>query len=572
MPLDGLTLKVLINELDPLLKNARLIKVYQPKPDTITLHFRRPGQTEILLLSANPTNPRIHTIQQRPQNPLNPPSFCMLLRKHLEPSRLMAVKQEGWDRIIHLVFECPNAQGQLTQKTLIFELMGRHSNIFLVDDEGILLDALKRYPQKEIIPGGKYQPPSDQGKLAPSEISKAKFIDEVRLLAPDIALWRWVQDTFQGFSKVAAQEVLKRGLFDPQTKRSQTEAEDWPKLYEAFSHLLKEITAGGTPSWHLHPREDFTGYALTDQTDPRVFPDVNSLVEKFLEKKTSRAARQQLATRLRRGLMRHYRRVEKTEALQKKDLQEFLGADELRHQGELLTANFHLLKPGASFAEVKDYSLKQVGPVRIELDPRLSPSVNVQKIFKRYHKAKSGAKITKRRLAKTRRELKYLQEVLHQIEEANELAILLEIEEELQSQDYLPRLKKSRAKIKGTKPGPERYLSTDNLSILVGRNNRQNDFLTFRLGRPNHLWFHVQKIPGSHVLVLAEEVSQETILEAAVLAAYFSQAKNSTNVAVDYTLRKHVRKPKGAKPGFVIYENFKTIVVDPTTAKLPLKK
>ncbi|HHY10478.1 MAG TPA: fibronectin/fibrinogen-binding protein [Firmicutes bacterium] len=572
MPLDGLTLKVLVDELDSSLKNGRLIKIFQPEPDTLTLHLRQPGRTEILLLSANPANPRIHTVKEQPANPFNPPSFCMLLRKHLEPSRLLSVRQKGWDRIIHLTFECPNLRGTVALKTLIFEVMGRHSNIFLVDEEGVLLDALKRYRQKDIVPGGKYEAPSDQGKRRPTDITEAEFIDEVRLLPPNISCWRWLQNTFQGFSRTAAREVCQRAGFAPCVKRSELKAADWPKLYEGFAALLSELNAGGIPSWHSEPAEDFTAYALTGRTESRLYPNVNSLVAEFLGGKADRAACSQLAARLRRSLTRHYRRSKKTAKLQQQALAEFQGADELRRQGELLTANFHLLKRGVSFVELQDYLDPAGNLVRIELDPRLSPSANVQKIFKRYEKAKSGAKITRRRLAGTRRELQYLKGVLHQIEEADELAILHEIEEELKSQGYLAGKKTAKARRQEVKTGPERYLSHDNLPILVGRNNRQNDDLTFRQARPNHLWFHAQKIPGSHVLVLAEDVSQETILEAAALAAYFSQAKNSTKVPVDYTLRKHVRKPKGAKPGFVIYDNFQTVIVDPTSAKLPRKK
>lgn len=570
MPLDGLTLKVLTAELQSRLKNGRVIKIYQPNELTITIHFRLPGSTEILLLSADPLHPRIHTIQEQPVNPLNPPAFCMLLRKHLEPSRLLKIEQQGWDRIVHLRFECPDERGQLTEKTLSLEVMGRHSNLFLVDQGGQILDAMKRFPEREIAPGFPYVLPSDQGKKDPTSISKEEFLDEIRLLPPPTPLWKWIQDTFQGFSKVAAQEVLKRGGFTPQTKRSELDASKWVQLYQAWGELLDELAQGGKPHYYVE-QDDFAAYTLTSLEGER-FSSTDALLDSVYGEKIRARQIEQGANQLKRQLKNQYKRVQRKEAIQLKTLVEAENADQLRHEGELLTANFHLIPTGKTSVQVPDYTLPDQPLVTIELDPRLSPSNNVQRIFKRYNKAKASKKFTQIQLEKTQEERRYLEDVFLQIELADDPLILEAITEELTSLGYLKKQNKPKSSKRTPPHGPDRYLSSNGLTILVGRNNQQNDEITFKLSRPNHLWLHARNIPGSHVVILSEgEIPEETLEQGAKLAAYFSQSRNSPKVPVDYTLRRYVRKPKGAKPGFVHYDQAKTIVVNPTEFTLPPK-
>ncbi|NMA62300.1 MAG: hypothetical protein GX956_10495, partial [Firmicutes bacterium] len=443
MPLDGLTLKVLTAELQSRLKNGRVIKIYQPNELTITIHFRLPGSTEILLLSADPLHPRIHTIQEQPVNPLNPPAFCMLLRKHLEPSRLLKIEQQGWDRIVHLRFECPDERGQLTEKTLSLEVMGRHSNLFLVDQGGQILDAMKRFPEREIAPGFPYVLPSDQGKKDPTSISKEEFLDEIRLLPPPTPLWKWIQDTFQGFSKVAAQEVLKRGGFTPQTKRSELDASKWVQLYQAWGELLDELAQGGKPHYYVE-QDDFAAYTLTS-LEGEPFSSTDALLDSVYGEKIRARQIEQGAHQLKRQLKNQYKRVQRKEAIQLKTLVEAENADQLRHEGELLTANFHLIPTGKTSVQVPDYTLPDQPLVTIELDPRLSPSNNVQRIFKRYNKAKASKKFTQIQLEKTQEERRYLEDVFLQIELADDPLILEAITEELTSLGYLKKQNKPKS-------------------------------------------------------------------------------------------------------------------------------
>jgi predicted ribosome quality control (RQC) complex YloA/Tae2 family protein len=550
-----------------------VLKIYQPDETTITLHFRHPGRTNVLLIAADALYPRLHTIEEQPHNPLHPPAFCMLLRKYLEPSRLLALEQQGFDRLVHLRFEAVNPTGQLMELTLVLELMGRQSNLYLLDQDGLLLDALKRFPERGIVPGKPYQPPFDQGKTEPGRLAPLDFADQIRLLPAPTPIWRWMAQTFQGFSKVAAQEVVRRAGLDPHVSRSMVEEADWINLHDALNQLLQELERGGTPTWYPDEPEDFAAYTLTGRYGAS-FASTDQLIRRVLGEKQREKTLDTLKGALRKGIARHRKRVEKKLALQQAELQQADEAHLYRHQGELLTASFHLLQQGASACQVPDYTQEGSPLVTIELDPRLSPSANIQRIFKRYAKAKASQTHTREQLHKTKLERRYLEDVLLQIDLADNERILKEIEGELQNAGYLKRReKRPSAKKAKVVSGPERYLSADGIPILVGRNNLQNDQLTFRFTGPNHLWLHARNIPGSHVSILsAGEIPRDTLLQAAQLAAFFSQSRHSPKVEVDYTLRKHVRKPKGAQPGFVHYDRAKTLVVDPTDFVWPLKQ
>lgn len=569
MPLDGLTMNVLVRELDPMLRNGRVLKVYQPDETTITLQLRLPGKTEILLLSADALYPRMHTLPEQPKNPLNPPAFCMLLRKYLEPSRLLSIEQQGLDRIVYLRFEAISPAGQSVELALVLELMGRNSNLYLLNDEGVILDALKRFPEKGIMPGCLYSPPPDQGKVHPGSLSSEEFVDEIRLLPAPTPLWKAIADRFQGFSKVAAKEVIARAGFHPDVERHAVGEDSWQLVHQGLTSLMQELNEGGTPTYYTDEPHDFTAYTLTGRSG-QIYPSANELMQTILTQKHEGKRLDELKGRLRRQLANHYKRVVKKEALQQATLQEAEQADIHRQQGELLTASFHLIPLGADMVEVPDYMKEGAPLVRIPLDPRLSPSSNVQRVFKRYTKAKASHKHASLQLKKTQAERRYLDSILLQIELADSEAILREIELELTNEGYLKRKPSSASKKSQTSAGPARYVSSDGITILVGRNNQQNDQLTFRMTQPNHLWLHARNIPGSHVAILHEgDVPPETLLQAASLAAYFSQSRKSPKVPVDYTLRKHVRKPKGASPGFVNYDGAKTILVNPTDFSMP---
>lgn len=567
MPLDGLTLHSLVKQLDTDLKNGRIMKIYQPDRYTVVLHVRLPGHNAQLVLSADPEYPRIHTTAADRENPLSPPAFCMLLRKYLEPSRILKLEQRGLDRVVAVHLESMAFTGSAGQLQLILEIMGRQSNVVLVTGDGVILDALKRTAPQEgksgrtLMPGEAYEFPPDQGKKDPRLTSGAEVETELRLALPQQPLWKVLQNSLQGLSRLAAQEIVSRAGLSPDALRAESGDEDWQRIAQAVQEVVAEAASGG-PAYYL-PLDggDFAGYRVTHHPC-REYPNIAELVDDFYTQRVEQAELNQLRASLRRALDKHLARVVKKAELQQEALRSAEHAHTWRKLGELITANLHLIAPGSAAAEVVDYSDPALPTVTVQLDPALTPIENAQAMFKKYQKAKKSLDITREQLEKTEAEREYLEAALTYVELAEDLATLQEIQMELEREGYLKAQKRRAAA--PMQLSPERYQLPDGSEILVGRNNRQNDILTFKIAGPDDLWFHAQKMPGSHVVLRpAGEPSPEAIRAAAVLAARHSQGKEATKVPVDYTHRRYVRKPAGAKPGFVLYERYQTIMVDP---------
>lgn len=572
MPLDGLTLHALLDDLDQTLRNGRIMKIYQPDRRTISMNIRLPGRNETLVVSADPVYPRIHTTDADWENPISPPAFCMLLRKYLEPSRILKIEQHGFDRVAQIIFEGMAPDGSPCEYRLILEIMGRQSNILLVNEAGIILDAIIRKTPAEaavdriLAPGEPYQFPPDHGKKDPSLISHDELHTDLRLADPNLPLWKTLQDTLQGLSKLAAEEILFRAGLDPKVLRADTDDQDWKNIIQAAQRVVGEVTQRQAGSFITAPKEDFAAYDVT-LYPCEAYPSINQLVDFFYTGRVKKADLEQAKSQLRRVLKRHLERVEKKEGLQRQTIADAEQAHTWRRLGELITANLHLISPGARSAKVVDYHDPNLAEITIELDPMLSPSENAQAMFKKYNKAKKSLDITLEQLEKTTAEKHYLEETLTHVELADSVGTLQEIKHELEREGYMKPPNKGQSRSKAAPVSePEKFRLGDGSLILVGRNNRQNDNLTFRTAAPTDLWFHAQNIPGSHVILKAEgNPTDEAIIAAAVLAARHSKAKDSPKVPVDYTQRRHVRKPSGAKPGFVLYENFQTVIVDPHT-------
>lgn len=570
MPLDGLTLHAIVKHLDIELRNGRVMKIYQPDRYTILFHLRLPGRNEQLVVSADPVYPRIHTTNAERENPPAPPAFCMLLRKYLEPSRILKIEQRGLDRVVIIYFEGMGGSGISGELRLILEIMGRQSNVLLVNSSGVILDALKRRSPADgpvdriLMPGETYQFPSDQGKRDPRDLSSLELETNLRLALPNQAIWKVLQDSIQGLSKVAAQEIVFRAGLSPAVTRAETSDADWEKVEQALHAVVAEAIGGDTAVYITQGEGDFAAYRVFHQsfTEHR---SITALVDGFYTNRVETAELNQLRSSLRRTLEKHLARVVRKKELQRETILNAQHAHTWRKLGELITANLHRIQPGSAAVEVVDYTEPHLPTVTLQLDPALSPAENAQTMFRKYHKAKKSLDITLEQLRKTEAEKAYLTETLTHVELASDLATLYEIQLELEREGYLPKPPKPKARAQA-QSGPDRYVLADGSEIFVGRNNRQNDILTFRIAAPGDLWFHAQKTPGSHVVLKAVGVpSEESILAAAVLAARHSHAKDASKVAVDYTHRRYVRKPTGAKPGFVVYENFRTVIVDPRT-------
>lgn len=577
MAFDGIAVSVIAQELNKSLTNARVMKIFQTDRHTIILHLRTPGTTKKLIISADPVYPRIHTTNQDYPNPLAPPAFCMLLRKHLEPSRILSIKQLNLERLITITFEVFDHEIGRTENYLVLELMGRHSNIILLDHNHVILDAIHRSGDedrlRQLMPNIKYQVPNNQDKLDPTTQSENDFINEIRLLPANINLTKGLMQLYQGLGPQTAVEIVKRAKLDPDQLKQDTSMTDFVALWHGLQSLIE--AAGNPVLAKIKGRTDFFAYSLTEVANQEQFPDLDTLLDNFYSLRINKERIRNQASTLTKVLSTHLKRVTRKEMRQKETLITAKKSDKWQKYGELVLANIYKITKGMDKINVTDYYDSGQPTISIPLDSSISASDNAQAYFKKYTKAKKSVKVTKIQLQKTLAERRYLEETLFHIEKADSTETLAEIKDELVQTGYLKIKQHKKANHKHqAAPSYIHYLSSDGITILLGRNNKQNNNLTFKVARPNDLWFHAQKIPGSHVIVKVEgKVPEQTLLEAATLAAYFSRSQSSSKVPVDYTERKHVKKPLGAKPGFVVYNIFSTMTVDPTNeTNLPKKK
>ncbi|MCL6458190.1 MAG: NFACT family protein [Gorillibacterium sp.] len=614
MALDGLVVRAVVHELSSVI-GARVGKIYQPTGSDIVLQLRSSGSAK-LLLSANLTFPRVHFTEKQALNPTEPPMFCMLLRKHCEGGVIESVEQIGAERIIRFHIRQRDELGDVNIKMIVIEIMGRHSNIVLLDPStNTVLDGIHHVTPavssfRVILPGVTYLAPPDQQKANPFDVDKVEFLNRmwfqeptvhslnkakeasqlsdlpIELLlqmdAPEAAVdepipprlpatvrefEQTIVNGFSGVSPLVAREIIFRARGGAGADQVVITLD---QVWEAFEKIMVDIR-----SHRYHPaikREEKTGklfFSVIPLTHiegtEELFESISTCLETFYGVKAERDTVKQRTSDLQRILQN-----EKSKNLKKLDklqetLEEAKGADRFRVLGELLTASLHLAKKGEKKIEVTNYYDEEQRSIVIELDPLLTPIQNSQRYFKKYSKAKKSLIAVEEQLTATHNELLYLDNLLQQLSTAG-LADIEEIRDELVEQQYLrDRRKKNtkKKKKKDARPSVTCYTSTERIAIYVGKNNLQNEYLTNRLAQPGDTWLHTKDIPGSHVVIRSATFSEETLHEAAQLAAYYSQARESSTVPVDYTLIRHVHKPNGSKPGFVIYDRQKTLYTTP---------
>ncbi|UJF35268.1 Rqc2 family fibronectin-binding protein [Paenibacillus hexagrammi] len=578
MALDGLVLHALVHELQACV-GGRINKIHQPNDNDVLLHIRAQGQNIKLLLSANPTYPRIHVTSQQFTNPLEAPMFCMLMRKHCEGSVIEAIEQVGMERVIRIQVRQRDELGDVSTKVLLIEIMGRHSNIMILDPStGTILDGIHHVTPaissyRIVMPGSKYTAPPEQEKRNPLNTNKAEFMEMMHAHEGEKAENRIV-NSFSGLSPLIAKEIVYRSGYPSGEELTEVILE-W--IWKAFRELMEAATNNRIEPEIVESRESGKLYfAMTRLThidgEPTRFATVSECLESFYGDKAERDTVKQRTNDLFRFLQNELNKnMKKLEKLHE-TLEESKDADKFRISGELLNASLHTVKRGDKELETVNYYDEDQALIRIVLDPLLTPSENAQRYFKKYTKMKNSTSIVQEQIEQTHQEIDYLRTLLQQLSSAS-MADIEEIREELVEQGYVrDRQKKQRKKKKQDKPILACYLSSDGIPIYVGKNNTQNEYLTNRLAGSNDTWLHTKDIPGSHVVIRSDSFPDSTLLEAAELAAYYSQAKQSSQVPVDYTLIRHVHKPNGSKPGFVIYVNQKTIYVTPEEQKIKLMK
>ena len=567
MPLDAICLQGVVGELAPQLTGSRIEKIQQPARDQIILLLRGSRR---LFLNAGANQPRIHLTEQLRDNPSQPPMFCMLLRKHLSGGIIESVRQEPLERVVTLTVLASDEMGERSRFTLVWEGMPRRANLILCDRDGRIIDCLRRVDleaeqDRQVLPGLFYRLPTRQDKRSPLSVTEEEFAALLGRAAPDAPLDGWLLDTFTAISPLVARELTVRACGSTDAPVSQGNA-----LWDVFSLWQRDVNEntftptlikrnGSLADFTYGPVTQYGTYAETE-----IYDSFSHLLDDFYEKREQAERVKQKGRDLLKTATTARDRVRRKLAAQEKELAACLDRDHLRICGELITANLYRMERGQSRLTAQNYYDENCADVDIPLDVRLSPQENAARYFKQYAKAKTAEKYLTAQLQRGREELQYLESVLQELAQAESEQDFNDIRTELTDGGYLRgRGKKQPGFQRASKP--REFRSSAGLRILVGRNNRQNDRLTTKDADKRDIWLHTQKIHGSHVILCTggAEPDEQSLMEAASLAAYFSQAQGSTKVPVDYTPVKFVKKPAGAKPGMVVYTTYQTMLADP---------
>lgn len=579
MALDGAFIACLREELIARLPEARVDKIHQPGREELILHLRHRGGTERLYISVRANDPRIHFTAESPENPAQPPMFCMLLRKRLTGGRLVDIRQEGLERAVYLDFDCINELGDPVRLVLAVEIMGRYSNAILMQQEQTgyrVIDSLKRVSPdmssvRPILPGVVYSPPpADKNRYDLSIHSPEQIMEAVRN-GKDGTLSKALLAVSQGLSPLTCREIAYRTTAGQDSPVSALTPREWEKFTDCLARTKKAVLDGTNRVPYLLLRPD--GSPLEFSFQPIIqyglegrgqeLDSFSALLDTFY---ASRAAAERMKVRgqdLLRTLTNANERIRRKLENQRQELAASAQRDIWRLYGDLINANLHAIPHGASSAELINYYDENCALLTVPLDPSLSASANAQRYYKEYRKAQTAEEVLTRRIAAGEMELQYIDTVFDALSRATTARELEELRRELESTGYLRR---QTGKQKNLPPlRPLEFRSDDGFTIFVGRNNTENDRLTLRTAKGNDVWMHTKNIPGSHVIVVTEgQTPPNTTLEqAAILAATYSKAADSVQVPVDYTLARYVKKPNGAKPGMVIYTDNQTAYVNP---------
>lgn len=566
MPMDGFTLSYMRRELARTLTGGRVDKVNQPERDALVLLIRSGGNHR-LLLSANANQARAQITAQAYENPAEPPMFCMLMRKHLLGARVAAVGQVAGDRILTLTFDCMDELGYPVQKTLYLEVMGRHSNLTLVREDGVIIDAIRHVNSemsrvRTVLPGGEYRLPPKQDKLAPEEISPESLA--MRLAGLGGTLAKGLASCVAGMAGLCSREVCSQAGLDADTPIAELALDiAAPRLAHALLHTQPSpVTLYDESGLAL----DFFPfpYLTFDAQGQKPMPSLSAAMDDFYLGRDLRMRMQQKSAGLQKHIKSALERTEKKKAIMLDSIRQSAQAEQERVFGDLLTANLHLIARGARQVTVQNYYEEGCPEVTIPLSERLSPAQNAQSHYKKYRKAKVAEQYAREQLVTIERDLALLESALDDLDKCETTADLAEVRYVLAQSGFL---KPEPAGKRGGKPKklqegrPYRFTAPDGTLIEVGKNSLQNDRLTLH-ARGGETWLHAQGIPGSHVIVRTEDdPSDETLLYAAKLAAYYSKGRNHPQLPVDYTRRKYVKKSANAAAGLVTYTNFKTLII-----------
>lgn len=574
MPFDGILIKNIAQELQDLLSGGRIGKIHQIDRDAVVIQVRANGENYRLLFSSNPSAARIHLTEKQFENPDTPPVFCMLLRKHLSGGIIKAFKTSGFERIVAMEVESTDELGDRGLKKLVIEIMGRHSNIILLNQNDKIIDAIKHVDMevnrvRELLPARTYILPPQQDKLDPS---LPETWEALKKEAPSCGrkAESFLLDRLKGFSPVLCREICFRAGVDDATPASALKEHELDRIISVLKELMEGLeNQGSSPCLvidkDLNKPVDFHCVPLSQYPSSQQYDLISTAVEAFYSLKSSKEFNSQRSNDLRKLVEKQLEKCEKRLAINLETYDTNKNYEHLRLMGELLTANIYALSKGMDKASVVNYYSETGEMMEIPLDKDKNPQENAQWYFKRYNKARSAFLYAQKEIEALKTEVAYLESVIFAIDNADGPEQYAEIRLELYEQGYLKSASTKGRKVQTVQVRPLSVLSRDGFEILIGRNNKQNDKLTFKTARHEDIWLHIKNFSGSHVVIRTEgqKVPDSTLVEAAEYAAYYSEARHAPKTEVDYTYVRNVRKPPGGKPGMAIYVNYYTVVVTP---------
>ncbi len=567
MAFDAFFLTAVLQEIRSRATGARVEKIHQPSRDTVVLQLRCEQGREKLMIAANPAAPRLYLSAANPENPEQPPMFCMLLRKHLSGARLVQVSQPPMERMAEFVFDCTDEMGDAVQKRLIAELMGRTCNLYLLGADGRIIDCLRRIgldesAKRAALPGLNYVYPEQIAKDDPSVYEEADYVNLLIKPGADLLADR-LMDTLGGLSPLVCREAALFAAGQTDARVGELPGDTAQKLHLFFRENLRYPK----PYYYAAPDGTPKQFAFCPIRQYGAYQEAESfaaLLDSFYILRDKKDAMRQKSQAVRKTVSNLCQRLQRKLAIQEKELTATYDREQLRQFGDIVTANLHRITKGQKVLEAEDFYDEEMKIVTIPLSEVLSPQQNAAKYYKDYTRMKNAQKELTRQLELGAEELSYLQSVLEELDRAQSEAELEEIRQELQQGGYI-RVDSGKKRMRQGKLPPMRFESTDGYPIYVGRNNRQNDELTFKLARKDDLWLHAQKVHGSHVIISCGGTTppDDTVTQAAQLAAYYSESIGGQNIAVDVTPVKQVKKAPGSKPGMVIYHTYRTVIANP---------
>lgn len=574
MAFDGITVAALVQELRDNLTGGRISKIAQPEPDELLLTIKTPAGQRKLYISASASLPLIYLTDENKLSPMTAPNFCMLLRKHIGNGRITSISQPKLERIISLHIEHLNELGDLCEKKLIIEIMGKHSNIIFCDDKDMILDSIKHVSAqissvREVLPGRTYFIPDTMEKSDPLSVNEKKFLDTLK--EKPVPLGKAIYTSFTGISPVIAEDICFLAGLDSQLPASELDEDTLLHLFRQFSYYMDDIRG-----CHFHPciyydgtsPKDFGAVALSHFSNytKQEFTSISEVLNTYYATKNTLTRIRQKSADLRHVVQTALERNRKKYELQKKQLRDTENREKYKVYGELIHTYGYNLAPNSRELTALNYYTNE--EITIPLDPTLTPPENAQKYFNKYNKQKRTFEALTELIQETADDIHYLESISNSLDIALTEADLIQIKEELMQTGYVRR-KYTKKKEKITSR-PMHYISSDGYHMYVGKNNLQNEELTFSFANGNDWWFHAKGAPGSHVIVKTggDELPDRTFEEAGRLAAYYSKNRGSDKVEIDYVEKKHVKKPNGSKPGFVVYYTNYSLVIDSDISNL----